>query len=123
MHLNADAYRKKHNLQREYKKLSDEGWFVKGTSYQSVIYHETGHMVSDIYGIDGLAIMKDVLGTTSTAETLLWCKNNLSEYSFKVDGTEIVSEMFSAFYGLNNPPKEVVDFMAKCDKMIVDWRG
>jgi hypothetical protein len=121
--LNADAYRSKSALQVEYGKLADEGWFVKGTTYQSVIYHEIGHMVADVYGIDGLAVMKDVLGTDSAAETLLWCKNNLSEYSFKSDGSEIISEMFSAFYGINNPPQEVVDFMARCDKMILDRRG
>ena len=80
-------------------------------------------MVSDIYGIDGLAVMKEVLGTDSTAEALLWCRNNLSEYSFKSDGSEIISEMFSAFYGSENPPKEVIDFVSRCDKMVIDWRG
>ena len=123
MHINADAYRDKNCLRREYEKLSNEGWFVRGSSYRSVVYHEVGHMVSDIYGIDGLAVMKEVLGTDSTAEALLWCRNNLSEYSFKSDGSEIISEMFSAFYGSENPPKEVIDFVSRCDKMVIDWRG
>lgn len=123
MHINADAYRSRECLAQEYKKLSENGWFVRGTTHKSIVYHEMGHMVSDVYGIDGLSLMKKVLGTDSTAETLLWCKNNLSEYSFKADGSEIISEIFSAYYGLDKPSKEVVDFMSKCDKMIVDWRG
>lgn len=123
IHINADAYRDKGSLQREYGKLADEGWFVKGTTYKSVVYHEVGHMVSDVYGVDGLSVVKEVLGTESTAEALLWCRNNLSEYSFKSDGSEIISEMFSAFYGLDNPPKEVVDFLGICDKMILERRA
>ena len=123
LRLNSDSYRNKRALQTEYGKLADEGWFVRGTSYKSVIYHEMGHMVSDVYGIDGLSVMKKVLGTDSTAETLLWCKNNLSCYSFKSDGSEIISEAFSAFYGTDNPIREIVDFMAICDKMILERRG
>lgn len=123
LHLNADTYRNKRALQTEYGKLADEGWFVCGTSHKSVIYHEIGHMFSDVYGIDGLSVMKKVLGTVSTAETLLWCKNNLSCYSFKSDGSEIISEVFSAFYGTDNPVKEIVEFMAICDKIILERRG
>lgn len=123
MHINADAYRSRETLELEYKKLAEIGWFVRGTSYKSIVYHEVGHMVSDAYGINGLSLMKKVLGTDSTTKTLLWCKNNLSEYSFKSDGSEIISEIFSAYYGSENPSKEVIDFMARCDKMIVDWRG
>lgn len=123
MHINADAYRNRESLAQEYKKLSESGWFVRGTSYKSIVYHEVGHMAADVYGIDGLSVMKEVLGTDSTAEALLWCKNNLSEYSFKSDGSEIISEMFSAYYGSETPGKEVVDFMSRCDKIIVDWRG
>lgn len=123
MHINVDAYRNRESLAQEYKKLSESGWFVRGTSYKSIVYHEVGHMAADVYGIDGLSVMKEVLGTDSTAEALLWCKNNLSEYSFKSDGSEIISEMFSAYYGSETPGKEVVDFMSRCDKIIVDWRG
>lgn len=123
MHINADAYRSRESLAQEYEKLSEIGWFVGGTTYKSIVYHEVGHMVSDVYGVDGLSLMKKVLGTDSTAETLLWCKNNLSEYSFKSDGSEIISEVFSAYYGLEKPSKEIVDFMSMCDKIIIDWRG
>lgn len=123
LHLNSDAYRSKKCLDQEYKKLADERWFVGGTTYRSIVYHEMGHMASDVYKIDGLEVMKEVLGVKSTAETLLWCKNNLSEYSFKSDGSEIISEVFSAFYSLDNPGQEIVDFMARCDKMIIEWRG
>ena len=123
MHINADAYRSRESLAQEYEKLAESGWFVRGTSYRSIVHHEVGHMVSEVYGIDGLSLMKEVLGTDSTAETLLWCKNNLSEYSFKSDGSEIISEMFSAYYGLEKPSKETIDFMTRCGKIITDRRG
>ena len=121
LRLNSDAVRSKAALASEYKALVKEGRFVKGTDYTSVVYHEMGHMVSDVYGIDGAEVMKEVLGKSRT-ETLLWCRENLSGYSFESNGEEIISEVFSSFYGSNSPPKEIVDFMSRCDKMILEWR-
>lgn len=123
LHLNADAYRSKSALISEYGKLADEGWFVNGTGHNSIVFHEMGHMISDVYGIDGLDVMKKVLNTDSSAEVLMWCKRNLSEYSFQYGGKEIISEMYSAYYGLPNPSKEVVDFVGRCDMIILEWRG
>lgn len=118
MHLNADAYRQKASLQAEYKKLADDGWFVSGTDHSSVVYHEMGHMVSDVYGIDGMEVMKQVLKAQNDAEVIVWCKGNLSTYSAKVDGSEIIAEAFSAFYGLETPKKEIVDFVEICGSII-----
>ena len=121
LRLNSDAVRSKTALASEYKSLVKEGRFAKGTDYRSVIYHEMGHMVSDVYGIDGAEVMKEVLGKTRT-ETLLWCRENLSRYSFEANGEEIISEAFSSFYGSESPPKEIVDFVSRCDKIILEWR-
>lgn len=118
LHLNADAFRNRTALQAEYAKLANDGWFVKGTTYKSIIYHEMGHMVSDVYRIDGVSVMQEVLGVEYEAEVLDWCKNNLSQYSAKLSGEEIIAEAFSAFFGLKNPPQEIVDFVQKCDNII-----
>lgn len=118
LHLNADAFRSRTALQAEYAKLANEGWFVKGTTYKSIIYHEMGHMVSDVYRIDGISVMQEVLGVAHEAEALDWCKNNLSQYSAKLSGDEIIAEAFSAFFGLKNPPQEIIDFVQKCDNII-----
>lgn len=118
LHLNADAFRSRTALLAEYKKLADEGWFVKGTSCRSIIYHEMGHMVSDVYRIDGISVMQEVLGVEYEAQALSWCRDNLSQYSAKLSGEEIIAESFSAFFGLKNPPQEIIDFVQKCDKII-----
>lgn len=107
--LNMDAYRDKPALIREYAKAVAEGQFVKGTKEKSIAFHELGHMVSDYYGIDGMEIMKQVLGTDSEAEVLMFCTLNLSKYAGSHE--EITAECFSAYYGLDDPPKFVVDFM------------
>ena len=110
--LNRDAYRNKEALQSEYGKQTKIRYFVEGTSVSSIVYHEAGHMVSDIYQIDGLSIMKSVLGFGTATETLDFCRKNLSIYGGS-SGDEIIAECFSAYYGLNEPPQFVVDFMRK----------
>ena len=121
LRLNSDAVRSKMALVSEYNALVEEGRFVKGTDYLSVVRHEMGHMVSDVYGIDGAEVMKEVLGT-SRSEAILWCRENLSGYSFERNGEEIISEAFAAFYGSDSPSKEIVDFISRCDKIIIEWR-
>ncbi|MFA0814905.1 MAG: hypothetical protein ACC608_03875 [Anaerofustis sp.] len=39
-------------LKAEYQKLVDEGFYVKGTDYQSVSYHEMGHVLNRLLGAD-----------------------------------------------------------------------
>lgn len=121
LRLNRDAVRSKGALESEYAALVEAGRFVKGTGYASIVHHEMGHMVSDVYGIDGAQVMKEVLGTSRTG-ALLWCHENLSEYSFELNGEEIISEAFASFYGSNSPSKEIVDFVSRCDNIILEWR-
>ena len=121
LRLNADAVRSRTALATEYNKLVEIGKFVWGTDYHAVVYHEMGHMISDVYGIDGAAVMMEVLGKSRT-ETLLWCREHLSDYSFEANGDEIISEAFAACYGSDSPRKEIVDFVSKCDKIISEWR-
>lgn len=96
--LNADAFRDKEKLASEYKKLADAGWFVKGTDYHSIIHHEIGHIIGEMRDIDGLHIAELVLETDEVDKVFAYIKKNLSKYSsVKEDGTEIISEVMSAY--------------------------
>lgn len=112
--LNSKALRDRRTFVQEYKKLVNEGWFVKGTNYHSVIYHEFGHLVGSKRNIDGMEVMKNVLGTTSNTEVLEFCDDRLSEYSSALkDGREIISEIFSAYEGGRND-EFILTFMRLC---------
>lgn len=121
LQLNANAFRSKTALTKEYAKLADEGWFVKGTNYKSVIYHEVGHMIANVYGISGVDVVAKIIGLRKT-ETIIWCRTNISEYSSMGEGQEIIAEMFSAYFGLEQPHQVVVDFIHNCD-IIISEKG
>jgi hypothetical protein len=113
--LNADAYRSKAALAAEYAKLADEGWFVRGTDYRHIIYHEFGHIVEAAYKIDGLKLAREALGLNE-ADTMVYLSKSLSGYSAGQEG-EIVSEMISAAQK-QNPPGFVLTFINECNRLI-----
>jgi hypothetical protein len=115
LRLNADAYRSKAVLAREYAKLADEGWFVKGTDYHHIVYHEFGHMIESVYKIDGMKLAQDVLGF-ERLDTIKYLSVNLSIYSAG-DGNEVISEMFSASKKQNSPDFVLI-YMRKLDNII-----
>ena len=117
IHINADAFRNADVLDEEYESLSKEGWFVKGTDYRSIVKHETGHVVANIYGINGMEIAMDITGN-SRKEVMRYISSNLSEYAgaFK-DGSEIISEVFSDVFGSDNPSEFSLRFIEECDKI------
>lgn len=97
--INANAFRDTGKLAQEYNKLVDDGWFVKGTDYRSIIRHETGHVIANKYGLDGLGVIKKVAGVSSDDAAICVAHKELSEYAaFYSDGTEIISEVFSGAY-------------------------
>ena len=118
IHINADAFRNVDNLAKEYESLSKEGWFVKGTNYRSIIKHEAGHVVANLYGINGLDIAKKITGINSNIELMAYLEKNLSLYASEYeDGSEIISEVFSDVFGIGNPSEFSLRFMDECDKM------
>ena len=113
--LNADAMRDKTKLVEEYKKLADIGWFVKGTDYHSIIYHEIGHIIGDKYKIDGFGIAKSISQLSGDDEVFDYVEENLSEYSIsQLDGSEIISEVFSA-YKSGIEKDFILTFIKMCD--------
>jgi len=113
--LNGNAMRSKAKLAKEYLKLSETGFFVKGTDYHSIVSHEMGHIIGDIKKVDSINTLKTILGLSTKTETLDWCAENLSEYSSKFkNGVEIISEAFSA-YRSNKSNETILTFLKKCN--------
>lgn len=116
--INADVYRNTDVLSHEYDKLEKIGWFVKGTDYRSIIQHETGHVVANTYGIDGLEIAKQITGLKTNAELMIYLRNNLSIYSAEyLNGQEIISECFASVYS-SEDNNFAWTFVEKCDKIV-----
>lgn len=100
INVNADSVRSEATLAREYGKLADDGWFVRGTTYESVIYHELGHIYAGMHHISGKRIVRGIMHTDDQDMINAMLKKHLSEYSTKFsNGQEVIAEAFSAWYG------------------------
>ena len=109
LHLNQDAYRSKESLAREYASLSGEGWFVRGTDYHSIPYHEIGHMFSNMHNIDGFELSKDALGLSKWTDIAELLETTLSQYSVSYDsGIEILPEVFSSYFSATSNKSEII---------------
>lgn len=94
--LNANAYRNKKRLIEEYQKLVDDGWFVKGSTYRSVLDHEFGHVLDFVYHVDTVKLIQQILGVDNK-KAFLFLKNQISKYSgMQANGIEITSELLVA---------------------------
>ena len=116
--FNSMAYGDRYSLQKEYQKLANNRWFVKGTDYKALVFHEFGHIVASEYSVDSMLIAKEILGTATNAETLEQVKIKLSRYAADAsDGSEIIAECFAAVYG-GAPNDFALSFVEACDKII-----
>lgn len=121
--INADAFRNREVLQQEYANLVKEGWFAKGTTYQSIIKHEAGHVVANLYDINSLEVAKQVTGIQSNVTVMSFIEENLSQYSVSyADGREIISECFSSAFGSDEPSEFALKFVEKCATMKIEGR-
>ena len=114
--INSKMYNDKEYLVKEYKTLSEQGKFVKGTDYRGVIRHELGHVVANVYGIVPMEVAKEILPNNRIPEILEYVYDNISEYAAAYeDGREFISECFAAYYGSvdNKFVKEYVEICKK----------
>ena len=119
-----NAFRDITVLKREYAKLVEAKWFVAGTDYHAIIYHEIGHFLAEVYRIDGLGIAKKITGIQSTPALMDYLEENLSGYaaSFE-DGSEIISECFASVFGSSVENDFALRFVGECDKLIAKKGG
>lgn len=104
ININEASIRSENRLIEEYGKLVNEGWFVKGTSYKSVIYHEMGHIYGSRNKISGMRVARSIIGAKEKDAVAGRLFTDLSEYASSFDnGREIISEVFSAWMsGIDN---------------------
>lgn len=118
--INQYAFRSREMLALEYQKLVDQGFFVKGTDYYSILIHELGHIIGKVYHIDSLKIANDITESKSH-NTLNYLKDNLSIYAGRFgDGREIISEVFSDYFNSNNTIDFSLKFIDEIDKIIIE---
>ena len=99
IYINGNLFSDIEYLKTEYNLAVEQEKFVKDTDYRSIIRHELGHVVSYKYGINSMEITKRILKTNSKTKVLDYVRKNLSFYSAECsDGSEIISECFSAYY-------------------------
>lgn len=116
--INNFAYRDRKLLEQEYEKLVKDGWFVKGTNYKSIIYHELGHAVTNVYGLSPMKIAKQVTGLESDKSVIDYALKNLSKYSsVNEKGREIIAEVFSSVYSKTNN-QFALKYFDECAKII-----
>ena len=93
-----------------YEEKMSQGYFVYGTSWKDIIYHELGHVVSNIYRVNSLEIAMNLMHTKLRAEVAEYVAQNVSLYAarsyesilsgrMEFDGSEIIAECFCAYYG------------------------
>ena len=118
IHLNAGYYSKLEILIRDYNVGVYEKRFVKNTDWHSVIKHEVGHVVANIYKLKPMEIAKSILNMEREIEILEYLTDELSLYSTELeDGTEIISESFSGYYG--NAGNDFADkYVKRCIEII-----
>lgn len=120
--INAKIFNDRNYLEKEYELLAQMGKFVKGTSYRSVIRHELGHVVANIYKLDPMEIAKSIFPQKSEFKILEYVHDNISQYAADYeDGTEFISECFSAYYGNTKIPF-VVKYVKRCKELIKEGR-
>lgn len=118
VYINARIFNNWDYLKAEYQMVAEHGHFVKGTDYRSVIRHEAGHVVAQLYGIDSMNIAKEILPGKSLAEIIEIVKNELSLYAADYeDGREFISESFSAYYS-NSGISFAEQFVERCKNIV-----
>ena len=99
IHLNAEYFMNLDKLKNSYAEGERIGRFVKNTNWRSVVRHETGHVVANIYHIDVIGLTKRTLGITNRLDILARLRKELSIYSAEYyDCREVISECFSGYY-------------------------
>ena len=104
VYINAHIYNNLDYLKDEYDIVAQRGHFVKNTTYRSIIRHELGHVVSNMYKLDPMMVARMLLPDKTSNEIIKYVKETVSLYAADYpDGREFISECFSAYYsGVDN---------------------
>lgn len=119
--LNGNAFRDSKKLDKEYQNLVNDMWFVQGTDKLSIVKHELGHLYQTVHNISDESIIDLALkssGKSNKKELFRFLNDNLSLYSGSYkDGSEIISEVFSDYFGSRTPSEFSKKFMNELIEM------
>ena len=112
--LNAGLFSDLSILEESYDQQVQAGRFVKNTNWRSIVRHEVGHVVANLYRFDVIKFTEDTFGIKNRIDILERLKRELSLYSAEYfDCREVISECFSAYYSkVDN--KIAYAFVMKC---------
>ena len=114
--LNEKAFRSWAALRSSYESSLEAKWFVQGTSELAILQHEAGHLYQTIHSIpdeDVKSIAIELLNTNND-DLPGKLKEKLSEYSsVQKTGGEILSEVFSGYFGSDNPNSFILSFIKR----------
>ena len=108
--INGNAYRNREALRLDYEKQQEgeDPFFVKGTTYENISHHESGHLIVQVFGLSP----KKIIGNAD--------QSLISDYARK-SNKEAIAESFSAHYaGVKNETASHVK--QNCDIMIAERR-
>ena len=115
--INSKLFNDRLYLEEEYELLTRIGKFVKNTNYRSIIRHELGHVVANIYRLNPLMIARSIFPDKTNEEILQFIKSTLSLYAADYkDGREFISEYFSAYYSQADVPF-AAKYINKCKEL------
>ena len=119
--INGNAFRNSAKLEKEYQKLVDDMWFVQGTTKNSIVKHELGHLYQTVHSLSDETIIDMAMkasGINDKKALFRFLGENLSLYSGRYkDGSEIISEVFSDYFGSKSPTNFSKMFMRELIEM------
>ena len=107
-------------LKREYDKHQERGYFVKGTDYRAIVYHEFGHVLNK--ADKGLyKALNEVIGARANdanIDAITYVETYISQYAArfnKVDGNyhDALPEILAGAYSGNDFLKELLHDILK----------
>lgn len=104
IYVNKNLMENAEEFAKAYAKEVEDGWFVAGTTYEAVIYHEMGHIYQTRKGFSPIRIARKMFGTKDWGTIKGKLEKQLSRYAgFRSNGCEISAEAFSGFFsGVGN---------------------
>lgn len=114
--FNGKALRDADTLEKEYQKLANDRWFVKGTTCESISYHEMGHAIVKEKQLSARKTIDDLFVDVPESKRQKHIMDSISIYASNSNG-ECIAELFSAHYSRTKVDDEVLKLTQKCVKM------
>ena len=113
IYINNFAFRNKDVLFADYEERANSGWFVRGTDYRAIAYHEMCHVITNAGKARYSGLMEAMTRQNPDQNIVKMMEQDLSLYSAKAP-QEAVAEAFVACTLLENPPDIALTILQFC---------